>query len=123
MTEVENQNVPKPGCILQQTFNKELIGIGEGPKPNRMSSKQFIVKVQSDEYQAYNPNQKISLYDQSTDLNIQFKNPTLYHLVTECGQLGSNRLTSKKVFCWAVFENSGSRLRIYTDTLAPYQTW
>ena len=56
-----------------RTFNSKLVGIGEGPKPNRMSSKLFIVKIQSGaEYYTYNEKSKLFLYDQSVDLHIRF---------------------------------------------------
>ena len=101
-----------------------LVGPDKCQKPDRMNSKRFIVKIQSGaEYHAYNPNQELMLYDQSSDLDIVFGNPSLYHLVIECGHLGANDLTTKKIYCWAAFEQKGNVLRIFTDTLAPYQIW
>ena len=107
-----------------RSFNSELVGIGEGPKPNRLSSKRFIVKIQAGtEYYTDNDTSELTLYDQSVDLDIRFQNKTLYHLTQECGQLGTNMITSKKIFCWAAFEKRGTVLRIFTDMLAPYQAW
>ncbi|KAK3090122.1 hypothetical protein FSP39_009348 [Pinctada imbricata] len=107
-----------------RTFHSELSGIMKGPKPDRNRFEEFIVKIQTGkEYFTYNENSTLSLYDRSKDVDIQFKNAYLYHLIMECGQLGKNMLSSKKIFCWAYFEKRGSVLRIRTDTLAPYQLW
>ncbi|KAK3090459.1 hypothetical protein FSP39_012031 [Pinctada imbricata] len=120
----EANNIHGNVTLTQRSFNPQLSGIMEGPKPDRKSSKEFIVKIQSGyEYYSRGSKKTLTLYDRSTDLDIQFENAFLYHLILECGQLGTNMLTSKKIFCWAYFEEGGSVLRIRTDTLAPYQTW
>ncbi|XP_076362998.1 uncharacterized protein LOC143253279 isoform X2 [Tachypleus tridentatus] len=109
-------------CI--RTFDSSLKGIMEGPPPDPKSSKRFIVKIQSgEEYYPYYPKSLLSLYDQSTNLDVQFSNSGIYHLIMECGVLGANKLSSKKIFCWASFEENGSVLRIYTDNLPPFQKW
>ena len=123
MTRVRLNRSVHPSTVCVRTFNPELKGIGEGPKPKRNTSERFIVKIQSQEYHTYNQTSELFLYDKSVDLDIRFENPTLYHLIQECGQLGTNILTSKKIFCWAAFESKGTILRIFTDMLAPYQAW
>ncbi|XP_022244846.1 uncharacterized protein LOC111086415 [Limulus polyphemus] len=114
----------KKGEYVFRTFDHSLKGIMEGPPPDPKSSNRFIVKIQSgEEYYPYNPQTLLSLYDQSTKLDIQFSNSMIYHLIMECGVLGSNKLSSKKIFCWASFEENGLVLRIYTDNLPPFQNW
>lgn len=105
-------------------FEPSLEGIREGPKPDRRSSKPFIVKLQSGhEYSLYNPYNELVLYDRSVDIDIWVKSPVLYHLIMECGVLCAKSFTTKKIFCWASFENMGNVIKVYTDDLPPYQKW
>ena len=105
-------------------FDSSLARIQEGPPPDRMSSKSFIVKIQTGkEYGHYDPYKKLVLYDQSVTLDIQFSSPVLYHLANECGVLAGTKWTTKQIFCWAYFKNRGSVLCIQTDNLPPFQTW
>ena len=107
-----------------RTFHDELRGIKEGPPPDRTGFKPFIVKVQNGkEYSPYNPSAKMLLYDQSVTLDIFCTNQALYHLVCECGILSGEKLTVKKIFCWAFFKQKGRILCIQTDNLPPFQTW
>ncbi|XP_071133358.1 uncharacterized protein [Mytilus edulis] len=107
-----------------RTFNPKLIGIREGIPPDRKSYKRFIVKIQAGkEYEFYDPNQKLMVYDQTVTLDIQFTNPTLYHICQECGVLAGAKFSVKKIFCWASFKNKGKTLCFYTDNLPPLQTW
>ncbi|CAG2196364.1 unnamed protein product [Mytilus edulis] len=105
MSEIEPNNFGastenyEPNAIRIRRFNPKLKGILEGTPPNRRSHKRFIVKIQSGkEYAFYNPNKKLVVYDQTVKLDIQFSNPTLYHLCMECGVLASAKLTTKKYF-------------------------
>ncbi|VDI38777.1 Hypothetical predicted protein [Mytilus galloprovincialis] len=113
-----------PDMLYVRTFNSKLKGILEGSPPDRSSCKRFIVKIQSGkENQFPNPQKKLIVYDQTVTLDIQFVNPTLYHLCMECGVLASRKLTTKKMFCWASFKNNGKTLCFHTDNLPPFQTW
>ena len=105
------------------TYHPDLKGIKEGPKPNRYSTKRFIVKIQFDEYSVYHPNIGLSVYDQSAHMYVTFKSETIFHIVVQCGVLGLRKGNSKKIFCYASFEDKGKKLRIYLDELAPYQEW
>lgn len=106
------------------TFEPSLKGIREGPKPDRNGHKRFIVKIQSGrEYSLYNPYEELVLYDRSVDLDIWLQSPVLYHLIMECGVLCAKSFTTKKIFCWASFENRGNVLKVYIDNLPPFQTW
>ena len=105
-------------------FDSSLVGIQEGPPPDRMSSKPFIVKIQTGkEYGYYDPYKKLMLYDRSVTLDIEFSSPVLYHIANECGVLAGTKWTTKKIFCWAYFKNRGFVLCIQTDNLPPFQTW
>ena len=117
-------NIP-PSYQVQtvRIFHPDLKGIKQGPKPNRRSTKRFIVKIQVAEGVAYNPNTDLTVYDQSTDVDFTFKSETIYHIVVQCGVLGYSKVTGKKIFCYASFEDKGKKLRIYLDELAPFQEW
>ena len=105
-------------------FDPSLEGIGQGPKPDRKSSKRFIVKLQCGyEYSPYNPYNELRLYDRSVDIDVWVKSPVLYHLIMECGVLCAQTFTVKKIFCWASFADMGRILNVYTDNLPPYEKW
>ena len=113
-----------PNMVGIRQFDSSLVGIQEGPPPDRMSSKPFIVKIQTGkEYGCYDPYKKLMLYDRSVALDIKFSSPVLYHLANECGVLAGTKWTTKKIFCWAYFKNRGFVLCIQTDNLPPFQTW
>ncbi|XP_045188920.2 uncharacterized protein LOC123546576 [Mercenaria mercenaria] len=112
------------GSNVIRGTNAPLPGLGEGTPPDMSSDRRFTVKIQSgQEYTRYDPNKDMRLYDQTQTLDIFFRNPNIYHLVCECGVLAASKFTTKKMFCWASFKNNGKTLRIYTDTLPPFQTW
>ncbi|CAC5360147.1 unnamed protein product [Mytilus coruscus] len=130
MSEIEPNNLGappgnnKPNMLNIRTFNPKLKGILKGTPPDRRSCKRFIVKIQSGkEYEFYHPNKKLIVYDQTVKLDIQFSNQTLYHLCMECGVLAGEKLTTKKIFCWASFKNNGKTLCFHTDNLPKFQTW
>lgn len=127
-TEPHNQNEPPeirgPNQIYISTFKPKLERLLEGTPPDRNSCKRFIVKIHSGkEYDYYDPNNKIFAYDQTLSLDIQFSNPTLYHLCMECGVLTGEKFTVKNIFCWASFKNKGETLCFYTDNLPPFKKW
>ena len=110
--------------IKIRTFAPSLKGIGEGPSPDPESTQTFMVKIQSGpEYSLNDPDMELMLYDRSTELDISFRNPQLYHLIMECGVLGAHKLSTKKIYCWASFDKHGKCLKVYTDNLLPLQTW
>ncbi|XP_063403668.1 uncharacterized protein LOC134687361 [Mytilus trossulus] len=120
----DTKPVVQPGYVTIRGFDPSLKGIREGPKPNPLSIKKFIVKVQSgQEYGCVNPKKTLSLYDRSVTLDIKFSKSELYYLVNECGILAGTTLSTKKIFCWASFKDSGSILCIHTDNLPPFQSW
>jgi parallel beta-helix repeat protein len=113
-----------PNMVEIRQFNSSLVGIQEGPPPDRMSSELFIVKIQTGkEYGCYDPYKQLMLYDRSVTLDIKFSSPVLYHLANECGVLAGMKWTTKKIFCWAYFKNRAFVLCIKTDNLPPFQTW
>jgi tetratricopeptide (TPR) repeat protein len=96
----------------------------EGPRPDRKTSKCFVVKIQAcKEYVHCNPKQKIMLYDKTLDLHIVLSNPQLYHLLHQCGVLETEKFTIKAFFCNASFKQNGTILCIQTDNLPPYDKW
>jgi hypothetical protein len=98
--------------------------VRKGPRPDRKTSKCFVVKIQSGkEYGHYNPQKVIMLQDKTLDLHIVFSNPQLYHLIQECGVLGTEKFTIKAIFCNASFKQNGTILCIHTENLSPYDTW
>ncbi|VDH98957.1 Hypothetical predicted protein [Mytilus galloprovincialis] len=91
---------------------------------DRNSSKRFIVRIQSGrEYPYYDPHSKLMVYNQTVTFDITLSNPKLYHLCNECGVLAEEKLTVKKIFCWASFKNKGKTICFHTDNLPPFQTW
>ncbi|XP_077863499.1 uncharacterized protein LOC144347247 [Saccoglossus kowalevskii] len=107
-----------------RTFSPHLKGIGQGTPPIPRSKDTFIVKIQSgEEYSYYNPDTLLSIYDQTVSIDFRFINPGIYHIIMECGVLSQNKLSTKKIFCWANYLKKGKMLRIRTDLLAPYQLW
>ncbi|CAC5390663.1 unnamed protein product [Mytilus coruscus] len=117
--------ITESGIVFyERMFHASLKGIGEGPVLDFQSTKRFIVKIQSDIlYGPYNPQNSLTLYDQSVALDVSLRNPELYHLCSECGRLGGNKFTSKKIFCWASLKNNGEILCIHIDDFPPFQKW
>ncbi|CAG2199185.1 unnamed protein product [Mytilus edulis] len=107
-----------------RSFSPKLVGIRQGTPPDRNSSKRFIVKIQSGrEYGYYDPHNELTVYDQTVTFDVQLSNTELYHLCNECGVLAGEKLTVKKIFCWASFKNNGKTICFHTDNLPPLQTW
>ena len=46
----------------------------------------------------------------------------IYHLIMQYGTLGASIYLSKKLFCWAAFEDDET-LRIFTREFPPVQKW
>ncbi|KAI8512272.1 hypothetical protein Bbelb_089110 [Branchiostoma belcheri] len=115
------------GCNVSElvrSYHPELKGIRQGTPPDKTGRRRFIVKIQlGSEYQKYDPDSELSLYDQTTTLDLSFSHSQLYHIIMECGVLGKNQLSSKKIYCYAKMEDNGKYVRIYTDHLAPLQEW
>ncbi|CAG2242225.1 unnamed protein product [Mytilus edulis] len=110
--------------INLMSFSNKLVGIGNGSPPDKNSSKRFIVKILSGrEYGYYDPYKNLMVYDQTVTFDILLSNPKLYHLCNECGVLAGEKLTVKKIFCWASFKNNGKIICFHTDNLPPLQTW
>ena len=122
-SEVVMVPAPKPGIITTRRFHPDLEGLKQAPKPDRNCARRFIVKIETKEDVAYNPGSDLTLYDQSTDVDFYFHSPNIYHIIIQCGVLGKNGVTAKKIFCYASFEENGKKLRIYLDELAPFQKW
>ena len=113
----------EPGTQLMRIFGDHLKGIGTGPKPKRNSSKEFIVKIQTQTLNSH-PLQMLSVYDKSLDLQCTIQSPEVFSVIQECGVLGAlNKFTSKKAFFWAMFVKGGEELTVFLDHLAPYQEW
>ena len=107
----------------ERVFGSHLIGIGEGPKPNRESRDKFIVKIQTKDLNSH-PLQLLTVYDQSLTIDGNIVSPEIFNIIMECGVLGSlHKFTSKKVFFWAMFADEGDRLTVFLNQLAPYQKW
>ena len=113
----------EPGTHFTRTFGGHLKGIGTGPKPQRNSRKEFIVKIQTQNLNSH-PLQLLIVYDKSLDLQCSIQSPEVFSVIKECGVLGAlNKFTSKKAFFWAMFAEGGEKLTIFLDHLAPYQEW
>ena len=116
-------DVPPGTRAGDRVFHPDLKGIKKAPKPNRRSTTRLIVKIQTLEEVTCHPKTELVLYDKSTDVDFDFINETIYHIVVQCGVLGCSKLTGKKIFCYAAFEANGRKLRIFLDELAPFQEW
>lgn len=130
MCDTEPNNFGQPPEIREafvlnlRSFHPNLVGIRKGTPPDKSSSKKFIVKIQTGrEYGYYDPFKKLAVYDQTVTFDIQFSNPKLYHLCNECGVLAGQKLTVKKIFCWASLKNDGKTICFHTENLPPFQTW
>ncbi|KAI9193202.1 uncharacterized protein BJ171DRAFT_640866 [Polychytrium aggregatum] len=92
--------------------------------PPLRNGKRFIVKVLTDEEET-GPTSPLTLYDESGNVDHQFRSPELYQLAMDCGNMCITQLTAKKMFLWAAFENNakGEVLKVFTNELAPWQVW
>ena len=107
------------------------------PRP-RKDGTRFVVKIQTFEglwcgtyldpkgyvSDEYNPEKaSMTIYDRSRYVDFKTsKQPRLYHLVMECGVMGSTMYLAKKLFCWAAYKD-GKTLLIFTHEFPPFQTW
>ena len=102
--------------------------------PPRRDGTRFVVKLQTwldnlvegflnDECSL--ERSRISIYDRSRTVDFEITNrPQLYHLIMECGMMGSRMYLSKKLFCWAAFKDGKTRtLTIFTHGFPPVQKW
>ena len=116
--------LPKSGLYTSaRSFGTNLKGIGEGPKPDRNSCKRFIVKIQTYALNSH-PLQLLRVYDKSLTIKCDIQSRDIFNVVMECGVLVQLiKMTTKKCFFWAMFAESGRKLTIFLDHLAPYQEW
>ena len=106
-----------------RTFGTHLKGIGEGPKPKHNSRERFIVKIQTVSLNSH-PLQLMRVYDKSLTVDCFIQSQEIFNVIMECGVLGKLlKLTSKKVFFWAMFAEKGEKLTVFLDHLASYQEW
>ena len=115
----------------------ELTGPNYASPPPRDGSR-FIVKLQTSDgllngasldYRGYvsddyDPNKAyIFIYDRSRHVDFMTAGqPRLYHLIMECGMMGTSMYLSKKLLCWAAFKD-GKTVRIFTHVFPPVQKW
>ena len=120
--DVDRISLAKPGFqAMSRMFSSHLVGIGEGPKPER--NREFIVKIQTQHLNSH-PQQLLTLYDQSVTIDCQILSPKIFNVIMDCGVLEAiDKFTSKKCYFWAMFTEPGGKLTIYLDHLAPYQKW
>lgn len=106
--------------------------------PPPRNGSRFIVKLQTSEgllngesldYRGYVSDEydsnkaSITIYDRSRHVDfIIAGQPRLYHLIMECGMMGSSMYLAKKLFCWAAFKD-GRTIRIFTHEFPPVQKW
>ena len=106
--------------------------------PPPRNGSRFVVKLQTSEglldgktldYRGYvsddyDPNKaSITIYDRSRHVDFTIAGqPRLYHLIMECGMMGTSMYLSKKLFCWATFKD-GKTIRIFTHEFPPVQKW
>ena len=109
--------------LLTPKFGIHLKGSGTGTELKRNSCQKFIIKIQT-QLQNGHPKQLLYINDENRTLDCFIQSPEVFHIIMECGVLGTlTKHTSKKVFFWAVFTEGGKKLTIYLDQLAPYQEW
>ena len=120
--DVDRISLAKPGFqAMSRMLSSHLVGIGEGPKPER--NREFIVKIQTQHLNSH-PQQLLTLYDQSVTIDCQILSPKIFNVIMDCGVLEAiDKFTSKKCYFWAMFTEPGGKLTIYLDHLAPYQKW
>ena len=74
----------------------------------------------------YNPEKAgIYVYDRSRYVDFTTAGqPRLFHLIMECGIVGSSMYLSKKLYCWAAYKDGKTKtLRIFTHEFPPVQKW
>ena len=72
----------------------------------------------------YNPEKaRLHVYDRSRHVDLIATNqPRLFHLIMECGMMGTSMYLSKKLYCWAAYKD-GKTLQIFTNDFPPVQKW
>jgi hypothetical protein len=110
--ESSNKNWILVNTQKNNNYNKDKI-------TDRTKLKRFIVKIQNGELY----DKSLTLYNESRNIVMSgFNSNHLYNILLHKGILGSNQLTSKKIFCYAMFENQNV-LKIFTYELAPFKSW
>ena len=72
----------------------------------------------------YNPEKaRITIYDRSRHVDFVVVNqPRLFHLIMECGMMGTSMYLSKKLYCWAVYKDAKT-IGILTHEFPLAQKW
>ena len=72
----------------------------------------------------YNPEKaRISIYDRSRYVDFMVvSQPRLFHLIMECGMMGTSMYLSKKLYCWAVYKDTKT-IGILTHEFPLAQKW
>ena len=66
---------------------------------------------------------RIVIYDRSRYVDLVVGNmPRLFHLIMECGMMGTSMYLSKKLFCWAVYKDAKT-IGILTHEFPRAQKW
>ena len=105
---------PRDGScfIVKMQTGEGLIGLGQC-----LDGKGYI----SDDY---NPEKaSITIYDRSRYVDFTVVNqPRLFHLIMECGMMGTSMYLSKKLYCWAVYKDAKT-IGILTHEFPLAQKW
>ena len=108
------------------------------PPPPKDGSR-FVVKIQTSETDEFgglvtdsrgllsdeqDPNKaRMLLYDRSHHVHFRVScKPQLFHLIMECGMMGKRMTFTKKLYCWAAFQDVKT-LRIFTHEFPEVQEW
>ena len=128
-----------PYSMLSSTHpGLEPTGPAYASPPSRNGSR-FIVKMQTCEgliadgscldgngyvSDDYNPEKaRITIYDRSRYVDFMVVNqPRLFHLIMECGMMGTSMYLSKKLYCWAVYKDPKT-IGILTHEFPLAQKW
>ena len=66
---------------------------------------------------------RIVIYDRSRYVDLEVGNvPRLFHLIMECGMMGTSMYLSKKLYCWAVYKDAKT-IGILTHEFPLAQKW
>ena len=128
-----------PYSMLSSTHpGLEPTGPAYASPPSRNGSR-FIVKMQTCEgliengscldgngyvSDDYNPEKaRITIYDRSRYVDFMVVNqPRLFHLIMECGMMGTSMYLSKKLYCWAIYKDAKT-IGILTHEFPLAQKW
>ena len=109
---------PSETVVVTTSMNpRHKRGPSFAPVP-QIGGSRFVVKLQTCE-ESQTSSSSITIYDQTHTISTEIVNTQLYDLIMNCGVVGERCGTSKKVFCWAVFEDKDN-IRIFFHELAPY---